>query len=92
MITLRPWAFLAPVLLLAAAFTADAQRLEATEPSVKAAFLYKFAAYIEWPPASFAASDAPFVIGVVDSEEVAVELEQIVAGGASAPIPWSCAG
>ena len=44
---------------LASAATALAQR-EATESGVKAAFLYKFANYIEWPsnafgtPASFA--------------------------------------
>ena len=39
-----------------------AQHAEATEASVKAAFLYKFAAYVEWPAASFASDESPFVI------------------------------
>jgi hypothetical protein len=59
---------------------ARAQRAEAPEASVKAAFLYKFAAYVEWPPASFAAEEAPFVIAVMGSDEVAAELAKIVPG------------
>jgi hypothetical protein len=55
-------------------------RVEASEASVKAAFLYKFASYIEWPPAAFASADAPFVFAVAGSDEVASELERIAAG------------
>jgi len=62
-----------------AAATALAQR-EATETSVKAAFLYKFANYIEWPANAFASSSAPLVIGVVGAEDVAGELDRIVPG------------
>jgi iron complex outermembrane receptor protein len=36
----------------------------ATEPAVKAAFLYKFAAYVEWPESALAGAEAPFVIAV----------------------------
>jgi YfiR/HmsC-like len=57
-----------------------AQRAEAPEASVKAAFLYKFAGYIDWPPAFLPAADEPFVIGVMGSEEVAAELARIVPG------------
>jgi hypothetical protein len=64
---------------IAAAATALAQR-EATEASVKAAFLYKFANYIEWPANAFAAPAAPLVIGVAGSDEVGAELERIVPG------------
>jgi hypothetical protein len=60
--------------------TAQPARLEAPEASVKAAFLYKFPAYIEWPPGAFPAASAPFVFGVLGQEEVAAELERLVAG------------
>jgi hypothetical protein len=61
---------------------AHAQRPEATEASVKAAFLYKFAGYIEWPESLFSAPDAPFVMGVLGSDEIAADLGRIVAGRA----------
>jgi hypothetical protein len=59
---------------------AQPARLEASEASVKAAFLHKFPAYIEWPPNAFASPTAPFVFGVAGSDEVATELERLVAG------------
>jgi hypothetical protein len=72
---------LAGFLLSAAALLpAPAAAQQATEAGIKAAFLYKFAGYIEWPANAFAAPDAPFVIGVVGSEEVAAELERLVPG------------
>ena len=43
---------------------------EALEASVKAAYLYKFLSYVDWPAAAFAAADAPQVIGVVGADEV----------------------
>jgi hypothetical protein len=72
---------LAGFLLLAAGMlpvSADAQ--QATEAGIKAAFLYKFAGYIEWPANAFTAPDAPFVIAVTGAEEVAAELERLVPG------------
>jgi len=56
---------------------ADAQ---ADEYRVKAAFLYKFGSYIEWPSGSFARADSPVTIGVMGAEALAEELAQIVAG------------
>jgi hypothetical protein len=57
---------------------------EVAEPplarSVKAAFLYKFLGYVEWPAGSFSAPDAPIVVGVAGADELATELQQIVAG------------
>jgi hypothetical protein len=69
------WASLAVASLFQAA---DA--LEASEASVKAAFLYKFAAYIEWPPTAFASPTAPFTFGVMGQDDVATELERLVSG------------
>ena len=35
-----------------------------TERAVKAASIYRFLGYVEWPPATFSRQDAPLVIGV----------------------------
>jgi len=43
--------------------------------AVKAAFLYRFASYVEWPADSPA---APFVIAVAGAEDVAKQLDQLV--------------
>lgn len=43
--------------------------------ALKATFLYRFASYVEWPPPS---STAPFTIGVVENDDVASQLEQLV--------------
>ena len=72
------WRFVATAAALVACL-AHAER-EAPEASVKAAFLYKFANYVEWPANAFASPAAPLVIGVAGSEEVASELERIVPG------------
>lgn len=50
------------------------------ERQVKAAYLYKFASYVEWPEGAFSHSDSPIVIGVIGADAVADELEHIVAG------------
>jgi hypothetical protein len=43
--------------------------------AVKAAFLYRFASYVEWPADSPA---APFVIAVAGAEDVAKQLDQLL--------------
>lgn len=50
-----------------------------TEVRVKAAFLYKFASYVEWPDGVFAQEDSPITIAVLGSERVAAELTQTIA-------------
>jgi hypothetical protein len=52
----------------------------ASEAQVKAAFLYKFGGFIEWPASAFARPDSAFSIGVVGADGVASELERVVAG------------
>jgi hypothetical protein len=51
----------------------------ARESAVKAAFLYKFPAFVEWPPGTFAGPQQPLVIAVSGDDEVAADLEQLVA-------------
>ena len=53
---------------------------QADEYRVKAAFLYKFGSYIEWPSGSFARADSPVTIGVMGADTLADELTQIVVG------------
>lgn len=50
------------------------------ESAVKAAFLYKFGSFVEWPPGRFRSPAEPFVIGVYDDDAVAAELEQLTPG------------
>jgi len=48
------------------------------EVRIKAAFVYKFSDFIEWPAGAFAAADSPLTIGVVDADPLADELAQVV--------------
>jgi hypothetical protein len=52
----------------------------ANESAVKAAFLYKFCSFVDWPPGTFRGPDDPFVIGVYGEDAVASELEQLARG------------
>jgi hypothetical protein len=54
--------------------------IQAPEQRVKAAFLFKFGSYVEWPTGAFASANAPLTIGVMDADELADELTAIVAG------------
>jgi hypothetical protein len=42
--------------------------------AARAAYLYSFLGYIEWPSRALPLTDSPLVIGVVDADEVAAEL------------------
>ena len=79
-----PWAWSAVfwlLLLVAPAATpAGAQERQAAEHAVKAAFVFRFGEYVEWPDGTFADADAPLRIGVVGADPVATELERIAAG------------
>lgn len=52
----------------------------ALERRVKAAFLYKFLGYTEFPPRAFADAGSPITIGVIGSDAMLAELSNIVAG------------
>jgi hypothetical protein len=69
-------------LLLAGAVLAHAadEPAAALPQRMKAAFLYKFASYVEWPSRMFQLPDSPIVIGVTGADGVAAELERAVAG------------
>ena len=50
------------------------------EYEIKAAFLYNFTKFVEWPPASFPDAASPFVIGILGDDPFGPTLDQIVAG------------
>jgi hypothetical protein len=76
--------WLAPLLVAAGLLAPGAESSQADpaprESAVKAAFLFKFGAFVEWPPETFARRDAPLTIGVMGDDAVADDLEQLVAG------------
>jgi hypothetical protein len=55
-----------------------AEVLSAPEYRIKAAFLYYFARFVDWPDKAFATPDAPFVIGVLGKNPFGDELEAVV--------------
>jgi hypothetical protein len=61
--------------VIAAMGASLAQAAQFSVDAVKAAYLFRFAQYVEWPEAP---SDAPFVIAVSGAEEVAVHLERLL--------------
>ena len=68
-------------MLLVVAAGAQAQGAStALERQVKAAYLFKFGGFVEWPETSFTRPDSPLLIGVAGSEPLADELERMVAG------------
>lgn len=50
------------------------------EYRIKAAFLYNFTKFVEWPATSFAHPSDPIVIGVLGHAGLAAEVEQIARG------------
>lgn len=59
------------------------QAAESTTPAerqVKAAYLQKFASFVEWPEGTFMRADSPLVIGVIGADALADELERSTTG------------
>ncbi|MBI2270705.1 MAG: YfiR family protein [Bacteroidetes bacterium] len=50
------------------------------EYQVKAAFLFNFAQFVEWPHASFSSGESPFIIGVLGDNPFGSYLEYLVSG------------
>ncbi len=64
--------------LLAAWCPAAGELPAAKEYEVKAAFLYNFTKFIEWPPESHGAAPGPFVIGVIGRDSFVTNLRNVV--------------
>jgi hypothetical protein len=57
-----------------------AAAVPAGEYQVKAAYLFNFSQFVEWPPAAFESPNAPFVIGIVGEDPFEGVLESVVRG------------
>jgi len=80
------------VALVATAMLLAPGRLRAAEEptlerQVKAAFLYKFAGYVDWPAGAFPTNDTPVTIGVLGDDALASELSALVEGRTSGGRP-----
>lgn len=51
----------------------------ASDASVKAAYLYNFLPYVDWPAASLPRGESPLVVGVVGADSVLAGLQSVVA-------------
>lgn len=64
---------------MAAALAVSAPAYAASEYAIKAAYLYKFAAFVEWPSASFAAANSPLNLCIVGFDPFGAQLDNAVA-------------
>jgi hypothetical protein len=78
----RPFLRMAPLclLLLVGAVQAQPGAVPSTERKLKAAYLYRFAAFVDWPDEAFARPDSPFVIGIAGDDALAAAVGQELAG------------
>jgi hypothetical protein len=66
------------MIAIASVFATVAHAAQFSIDAVKAAYLFRFAQYVEWPDTL--PPDAPFVIAVSGADEVAVHLERLLPG------------
>lgn len=66
--------------LLLPARAGNAAASQGIEQRVKAAFLYKFLGYADFPPGAFVDPASPVTIGVANADDMAAELARIVSG------------
>jgi hypothetical protein len=79
---MRGYLQIAVVILLAATGRPALAQLQASEAELKAAFVYRFLSFVEWPPARFASPKAPLVVAFVGALQVAAEFRSAVQGRA----------
>jgi YfiR/HmsC-like len=51
---------------------------DSSEYLIKAGFIFNFAKFVEWPPATFAQPDSPIVIGILGTDPFGAIIDQIV--------------
>ena len=66
--------------LLLAAVQGPAQSPQPSEYQLKAAYLFNFAKFIDWPQEAFPDAKAPFLIGILGDSPFGNDLQQTVAG------------
>ena len=64
--------------LLLACTNAHGQNSQPTEYQIKAAFLFNFAKFVEWPPKAIAGGSTPLVIGILGENPFHDDLARII--------------
>jgi hypothetical protein len=67
-------------LIFAFGFNGRAQNSQPTEYQIKAAFIYHFAMFVDWPTQVFADASSPMVVGVLGKNVFGDNLEQAING------------
>ena len=58
----------------------DAQQSLPTEFDIKAAMIFNFAKFVQWPPAAFAGPDSPIILGILGETPLGEALDRAVQG------------
>ena len=66
-----------PMMICVLLASASAQDAPVSEYQVKAAYLYNFAKFVEWPPGSFASASANFQVCILGSDPFGDELRNL---------------
>jgi hypothetical protein len=74
------WMLLSIALLLLLSWQAPAFGQAVSDDQVKAAYLYNFAKFVDWPAESFTSLKAPIRLCVLNDRAFQSQLEQIVSG------------
>ena len=60
------------------ALAQDRDSSNSSEYLIKAGFIFNFAKFVDWPPATFAQPDSPIVIGILGTDPFGAIIDQIV--------------
>ncbi len=66
-------------MMMSCQWQASAQDARPPDYRVKAAFVYNFGKFVEWPAAAFASTNAPLIIGLLGGDPFHGDCERIVA-------------
>lgn len=75
---LQRWLALATLSCVIVAGRGAAADTPRSEYAIKAAYLYNFAMFVEWPADAFRTSDAPIVIGILGPDPFGSALEEMI--------------
>jgi YfiR/HmsC-like len=71
---------IAAMVLLPVSISGSAELSRPAEYELKAAFLYNFIKFTEWPPEQLGKEDAPFIIGVLGKDPFGAALDKVIQG------------
>ena len=77
---LRRWLPLVACIVVASSSAGVWPATPSSEYQVKAAYLFNFGQFVEWPLQAYDSPNAPFVIGVVGDDPFGNTLDEVVAG------------